>query len=143
MEQLFFVGGDAQIKATKQVTGPLRITLAQYRNLAAFAQFASDLDKATQKQLSRGERMMRILRQGQYVPFRIGKTILIVYAGMNGYTDDVAVAKIAAYEEQLFQFIDAKYPALIDTIEKEKKLDDKLTAEVKKALEEFGKTFAA
>jgi F-type H+/Na+-transporting ATPase subunit alpha len=137
------VGGDAQIKATKQVTGPLRITLAQYRNLAAFAQFASDLDKATQKQLARGERMMRILRQGQYVPYRIAKTIMIVYAGMNGYADDVPVPKIAAYEEQLFTFIDSKYPKLYDAIEAEKKLDDKLTAEIKKALEEFGKQFAA
>jgi F-type H+/Na+-transporting ATPase subunit alpha len=136
------VGGDAQIKATKQVTGPLRITLAQYRNLAAFAQFASDLDKATQLQLARGERMMRILRQGQYMPYRIGKTIMIVYAGMNGYADKVPVAKIAAYEEQLFMFIDAKYPKLLDTIETKKKLDDDLTAEVKKALEEFGKQFA-
>ncbi len=136
------VGGDAQIKATKQVTGPLRITLAQYRNLAAFAQFASDLDKATQKQLARGERMMRILRQGQYVPYRIGKTIMIVYAGMNGYADEVPVARIAAYEEQLFLFLDSKYPKLIDSIEAKKKLDDDLTAEIKKALEEFGKQFA-
>jgi F-type H+-transporting ATPase subunit alpha len=136
------VGGDAQIKATKQVTGPLRITLAQYRNLAAFAQFASDLDKATQRQLSRGERMMRILRQGQYAPYRIGKTILIVYAGMNGYTDDVPVAKISAYEEQLFTFVEGKYPKLLDAIETEKKLDDTITADIKKALEEFGKQFA-
>ncbi len=124
------------------MAGPLRLTLAQYRSLAAFAQFASDLDKATQKQLARGERMMRFLRQGQYQPYRIGKTILVVYAGMNGYTDDVPVAKIAAYEDQLFSFIDAKYPALVDRIEKEKKLDDALTAEIKKALEEFGKQFA-
>ena len=87
--------------------------------------------------------MMRILRQGQYAPYRIGKTILIVYAGMNGYTDDVAVAKIAAYEDQLFAFIEAKYPALLDRIEKEKKLDDALTADIKKALEDFGKTFSA
>jgi F-type H+-transporting ATPase subunit alpha len=136
------VGGDAQIKATKQVTGPLRITLAQYRNLAAFAQFASDLDKATQRQLARGERMMRILRQGQYNPYRIGKTIMIVYAGMNGYTDEVPVAKIGAYEEQLFSFIEAKYPKLFDTIEEKKKLDDELTDQIKKALEEFGKQFA-
>ena len=76
------------------------------------------------------------------MPFRIGKTIMIVYAGMNGYADEVPVAKIAAYEEQLFLFIDAKYPKLLDTIEAKKKLDDDLTAEVKKALEEFGKQFA-
>ncbi len=137
------VGGDAQIKATKQVTGPLRITLAQYRNLAAFAQFASDLDKATQKQLARGERMMRILRQGQYAPYSIGKIIFIVYAGMNGYTDDVAVKSIAAYEEQLMSFVEIKYPALVKTIEDKKKLDDDLTNEIKKALEEFGKQFVA
>jgi F-type H+-transporting ATPase subunit alpha len=137
------VGGDAQIKATKQVTGPLRITLAQYRNLAAFAQFASDLDKATQRQLARGERMMRILRQGQYNPYRIGKTIVIVYAGMNGYTDEVPVAKIGAYEEQLFGFIEAKHPKLFDAIEEKKKLDDELTDQIKKALEEFGKQFQA
>ncbi len=136
------VGGDAQIKATKQVAGPLRLTLAQYRNLAAFAQFASDLDKATQKQLARGERMMRVLRQGQYNPYRIGKTIMIVYAGMNGYTDEVPVAKIQQYEDELFSFLDAKHPKLMDEIEEKKKIDDDLTAKIKKALEEFGKTFA-
>jgi F-type H+-transporting ATPase subunit alpha len=76
------------------------------------------------------------------VPYRIGKTIVIVYAGMNGYTDDVPVAKIQAYEEQLFSFLEAKYPKLFDEIEAKKKLDDDLTAQVKKALEEFGKTFA-
>ncbi len=136
------VGGDAQIKATKQVSGPLRLTLAQYRELAAFSQFASDLDKATQRQLARGERMTHLLRQGQYIPFRISKTILIVYAGMNGFTDEIALDKISKYEQDLLTFLDANYSKMLNSIEEKKKLDDELTAEVKKALTEFGKQFS-
>ncbi len=137
------VGGDAQIKATKQVTGPLRLTLAQYRELAAFSQFASDLDKATQRQLARGERMMHLLRQGQYRPYRIGKTVLIVYAGQNGYVDEIPVAKVSEYESQLIAFVEMKYPKFFDTIEERKKLDDDIMSQMKSALEEFGKQFKA
>ncbi len=135
------VGGDAQIKATKQVTGPLRLTLAQYRELAAFSQFASDLDKATQRQLARGERMMHLLRQGQYRPYRIGKTVLVVYAGQNGYVDEIPVAKVSEYEKQLIDYVEMNYPKFFDTVEERKKLDDDIMNQMKSALEEFGKQF--
>jgi F-type H+/Na+-transporting ATPase subunit alpha len=136
------VGGDAQIKATKQVAGVLRLTLAQYRELAAFSQFASDLDKATQKQLARGERLTRLLRQGQYQPYRIAKTILAVFAGSQGFTDEIPVAQISRYESEMLQFVELRHGALLDEIEAKKKLDDDLLARMKAALEEFAKQFA-
>jgi F-type H+/Na+-transporting ATPase subunit alpha len=136
------VGGDAQIKATKQVAGTLRLTLAQYRELAAFSQFASDLDKATQRQLARGERLMRLLRQGQYQPYRIGMTILSIFAGNNGFVDEVPVADIPRYESEMLQFVNLKHPGIFDSIEKKQKLDDELTAQMKAALTEFAKQFS-
>ncbi len=136
------VGGDAQIKATKQVAGALRLTLAQYRELAAFSQFASDLDKATQKQLARGERLTRLLRQGQYAPYRIAKTIFTVFAGNQGFTDEVAVSEIDRYEREMLQFLDARHAKLLDEIEEKKKLDDDLMGRMKSALAEFGKQFS-
>jgi F-type H+-transporting ATPase subunit alpha len=135
------VGGDAQIKATKQVAGTLRLALAQYRELAAFAQFASDLDKNTQKQLARGERLMRLLRQGQYEPYRISKTIFTVFAGNQGFTDDVPVAQIQRYEAELMEYLDLKYAALMDEMESKQKLDDDLMGRMKQALTDFGKAF--
>jgi F-type H+-transporting ATPase subunit alpha len=135
------VGGDAQIKATKQVAGTLRLALAQYRELAAFAQFASDLDKNTQKQLARGERLMRLLRQGQYEPYRISKTIFTVFAGNQGFTDDVPVAQIQRYEAELMEYLDLKYSALMDEMESKQKLDDDLMGRMKQALTDFGKAF--
>jgi F-type H+-transporting ATPase subunit alpha len=137
------VGGDAQIKATKQVAGTLRLTLAQYRELAAFAQFASDLDKATQRQLARGERLTRLLRQGQYQPYRIAKTIVISYAGGQGYTDEIPVSQIGRYETELFQFIDLKHADLLNDIEAQKKLDDALFGRIKAVLAEFANQFSA
>jgi F-type H+/Na+-transporting ATPase subunit alpha len=136
------VGGDAQIKATKQVAGTLRLTLAQYRELAAFAQFASDLDKSTQRQLARGERLMRLLRQGQYQPFRISKTIISVFAGNNGFIDDIPVADVNRYEAEMLQYFELKHASIFDEIEKKQKLDDEMMARMKAALTEFAKQFA-
>ena len=137
------VGGDAQIKATKQVAGALRLTLAQYRELAAFSQFASDLDKATQKQLARGERLTRLLRQGQYSPYRIAKTIMVVFAGNQGFTDELPIGDIDRYESEMLQFMDVRYSSLLDEVEDRKKLDDDLMGRMKSALTEFGKQFSA
>jgi F-type H+-transporting ATPase subunit alpha len=137
------VGGDAQIKATKQVAGALRLTLAQYRELAAFSQFASDLDKATQRQLARGERLTRLLRQGQYQPYRIGRTIMVVFAGNQGFTDDLPIGDIERYESEMLQFLDVRYSSLLDEIEDRKKLDDDLVGRMKSALSEFARQFAA
>ncbi|MCD6025026.1 MAG: atpA-3 [Fibrobacteria bacterium] len=137
------VGGDAQIKATKQVAGTLRLTLAQYRELAAFSQFASDLDKATQRQLARGERLTRLLRQGQYQPYRISKTIVVAYAGGQGYTDEIPVAQIGRYEKELLQFIDLRHADLLNDIESQKKLDDALLGRIKAVLAEFANQFSA
>ena len=137
------VGGDAQIKATKQVAGTLRLTLAQYRELAAFSQFASDLDKATQRQLARGERLTRLLRQGQYQPYRISKTILVAYAGGQGFTDEIPVSQIGRYEKELLQFVDLRHADLLNDIESQKKLDDALLGRIKAVLSEFANQFSA
>ncbi len=137
------VGGDAQIKATKQVAGSLRLTLAQYRELAAFSQFASDLDPATQKQLARGERMTLLLRQGQYAPLRIAKTIMAVYAGMNGFLDDVEVKSVEKFDRDLMEYLDVNKSQLLDKIEQQKKLDDALEEEMKSAIAEFKNQFQA
>src|SRR5512132_1025126 len=105
------VGGSAQIKAMRQVAGPLRLDLAQYRELAAFAQFGSDLDKATQQQLNRGARLVEILKQLQYQPLPVEKQVLIIYAGTNGFLDQVPVGEVGKYETELYSFFDARYPA--------------------------------
>jgi len=137
------VGGDAQIKATKQVAGSLRLTLAQYRELAAFAQFASDLDPSTQKQLARGQRMTRLLRQGQYKPYRISKTIIIVYAGTHGFVDQIDIAKINNWESELSEYLDTNGIALLNQIEEQKKLDEALEQKIKTLLQEFNSQFLA
>ncbi|MCC7344608.1 MAG: F0F1 ATP synthase subunit alpha [Deltaproteobacteria bacterium] len=135
------VGGNAQIKAMKQVAGTLRLELAQYRELAAFAQFGSDLDKATQRQLSRGERLVEVLKQGQYVPMPVEKQIVEIYAALNGYLDDLPVAKVRKFLEEFQLFLESKYPSILTDISTKKKLDDDLTAKLKKALEEMKSSF--
>ncbi len=135
------VGGAAQIKATKQVSGTLRLDLAQYRELQAFAQFASDLDESTRKQLERGQRMVEVLKQGPYSPLPIEKQIVIIFAGANGYLDDIPAEDVTKFEAELYSFVEAKYPALFESIKTEKKLDDKITEELKSVLEEFKSTF--
>jgi F-type H+-transporting ATPase subunit alpha len=137
------VGGSAQVKAMRQVAGRLRLDLAQYRDLAAFAQFASDLDKATQDQLNRGRRLMEILKQPQYQPLSVEQQVLIIYAGTNGYLDKVDVSDVLAYETELFRFVDARRAAVLTALREKKVMSDELKAEIDSALKEFGQQFTA
>jgi F-type H+-transporting ATPase subunit alpha len=135
------VGGSAQIKAMRQVAGSLKLELAQYRELAAFAQFGSDLDKATQAQLNRGKRLVEILKQDQYQPLPFGKQILIIFAGTNGYLDDLEVEQIRSFESELYKYVDTANPKLLSTIMEKKTIDDALKADIKKTLDEFKQRF--
>jgi F-type H+-transporting ATPase subunit alpha len=131
------VGGSAQIKGMKQVAGKLRLDLAQYREMAAFAQFGSDLDAATQAQLQRGERLVELLKQPQYKPLSVAQQIISIFVGVRGLVDDIAVADIQKFESGLVNFIEDKHKNLIDKIHDAKKLDDETEAQVKAAIEEF------
>src|SRR5262249_24600152 len=135
------VGGSAQVKAMRQVAGTLRLDLAQYRELAAFAQFGSDLDQATQRQLNRGKRLTEILKQPQYRPLAVEKQIVIIFAATNGYLDQVPVEKLRAYEEDLYRFLETRGAALVKAISEKKTLDDDVKAQLKTILTEFGKQF--
>ncbi len=137
------VGGSAQVKAMRQVAGRLRLDLAQYRELAAFAQFASDLDKATQAQLNRGQRLVEILKQPQYRPLSVEQQVLIIYAGTNGYLDAVPVDAVTAYETEMYRFFDTRHQAILSALEEKKVMDDQLKAQIDAALKEFGAEFAA
>ena len=137
------VGGAAQIKAMRQVAGTLKLELAQFRELAAFAQFGSDLDKATQAQLNRGKRLVEILKQGQYQPLPFSKQILIIYAGTNGFLDDLAVEDIRAFEAELYKYTDTINPGLLNSIMEKKILDDNLKAEMSKLLGDFKQKFVS
>jgi len=135
------VGGAAQIKAIKQVAGTLRLDLAQYRELQAFAQFASDLDETSRKQLERGQRMVEVLKQPPYSPLSIEKQVVIVYAGANGYLDDIEAQNVTKFEAELYPFIEAKYPEILKDIKTKQKIDDEIKAELNKILDEFKTTF--
>jgi F-type H+-transporting ATPase subunit alpha len=137
------VGGSAQIKAMRQVAGTLRLDLAQYRELAAFAQFGSDLDKATLNQLNRGRRLVEVLKQPQYQPLPVEKQVVIIYAATNGYLDSIPVEQLRAYEVELYKFLETRKASLMSSLQKEKAITDPIKAELNAALEEFGKTFAA
>ncbi|MFZ3137917.1 MAG: F0F1 ATP synthase subunit alpha [Thermodesulfovibrionales bacterium] len=137
------VGGAAQIKAMKQVAGMLRLDLAQYRELAAFAQFASDLDKATLAQIERGRRMVELLKQDQFVPMSVDDQIIIIYAGTQGFLDDVPVDSIRTFEEAFMRYIRAEKQALKKEIMEKKALDDDLKAKLNEAITAFKKTFSA
>jgi F-type H+-transporting ATPase subunit alpha len=137
------VGGSAQVKAMRQVAGSLRLDLAQYRELAAFAQFGSDLDKATQAQLNRGARLTEVLKQPQYQPLPVGKQVLIIFAGGNGFLDDVAVTDVLRYEQELYRFVEARYPQLLATLDEKKAIDDALRDALLGALRDFAKEFEA
>jgi F-type H+-transporting ATPase subunit alpha len=137
------VGGNAQIKAMKAVAGRIKLELAQYREMAAFSQFASDLDKVTRDQLERGARLVEILKQGQYVPLSVEKQIIIIYAGTKGYVDKLEISQIAAYERSLYDFIEKKYPTIYENLRTKKVLDDTSEEMLKKALDEFGTAFGA
>jgi F-type H+-transporting ATPase subunit alpha len=131
------VGGNAQIKAMKQVAGRLRLDYAQYRELEAFSQFASDLDAATQKQLARGQRIVEVLKQGQYQPMPVEHQIMTIYAVTNGFLDDVEVGAVRAWEARFLEFVTASRPELGRLIRTKRALDDDLTAQVRKAIEDF------
>jgi F-type H+-transporting ATPase subunit alpha len=137
------VGGSAQIRAMRQVAGTLRLDLAQYRELAAFAQFGSDLDKATQAQLNRGARLVEILKQPQYEPLAVERQVAIIYAGTNGYLDAVALPDLRAFETELYQFIETRHPQVFRGIKEQGKLDDQLKAALDGAVKEFAGDFAA
>ncbi|MBI2367150.1 MAG: F0F1 ATP synthase subunit alpha [Deltaproteobacteria bacterium] len=137
------VGGNAQMKAMKQVAGTLRLELAQYREMAAFAQFGSDLDQATQRQLNRGARLVELLKQGQYEPLAVERQILIIYAGTNGFVDELPLTALKKYEQELYSFIESKHPDIFAEILKKRELDGELRAKITKALEEFKRTFKA
>jgi len=130
------VGSAAQVKGMKQVAGQLRLDLAQYRELAAFAQFGSDLDAATQRQLTRGERMVELLKQGQYVPLEVHHQILSINMGVSGVLDDLEVSDVQPFEKAYLAFMDEKYPDLVKRVKDELKLDDDLKAKLKSAAEE-------
>ena len=136
------VGGNAQIKAMKKVAGGLRLDLAQYREMAAFAQFAADLDAATRAQLERGERLTELLKQDQYVPLAVEKQILIVYAGTQGYTDKLPVDSLRRYERELYEYVDQKHPELWTNIVEKKELTDELKTQLDKVLKEFTSAFS-
>jgi F-type H+/Na+-transporting ATPase subunit alpha len=137
------VGGSAQVKAMRQVAGTLRLDLAQYRELAAFAQFGSDLDKATLNQLNRGRRLVEVLKQPQYQPLAVGKQVIIIYAATNGYLDPIPVEQVKSYDAELFRFIETRKTELVKKLVEKKQIDDEVKPELNAALEEFGKTFTA
>jgi F-type H+/Na+-transporting ATPase subunit alpha len=137
------VGGSAQIKAMRQVAGSLKLDLAQYRELAAFAQFGSDLDKATQSQLNRGARLVEILKQDQYQPLPFSKQVVIIWAGINGHLDDLPVEKIREFEAQFIKYIETSNPRLLQSIMEKKTIDDAIKADLGKTVKDFKQTFAA
>jgi F-type H+-transporting ATPase subunit alpha len=137
------VGGSAQIKAMRQVAGSLRLDLAQFRNLAAFALFGSELDKTSQSQLNRGNRLVEVLKQAQYSPLPVEKQVLIIYAGNNGVLDDLPVEQCRAFEADLYRYVESAHPALLQTIREKKALDDALKGQVNSVLKEFKERFVA
>ncbi len=136
------VGGSAQTKAMKKVAGKLRLTLASFREMAAFAQFGSDLDKATQAQLARGERMTELLKQGQYSPMPMEQQVVVIYAGINGFIDDYPIDVIGRYEKELLSFVQASHNDLLESIKATGKLDEGLEKNLRDALTHFAKSFA-
>jgi F-type H+-transporting ATPase subunit alpha len=137
------VGGSAQVKAMRQVAGTLRLDLAQYRELAAFAQFGSDLDKSTQAQLTRGARLVELLKQPQYEPLPVERQIAIIFAGTNGFLDNIPVSDARSFESELYSFLETRHPDVLRNIAEKKQLDDQLRAGLKAAVEEFARDFTA
>ncbi|HRS87941.1 MAG TPA: F0F1 ATP synthase subunit alpha, partial [Syntrophales bacterium] len=137
------VGGAAQVKAMKQVAGTLKLDLAQYRELAAFAQFGSDLDKATQAQLDRGVRLVEILKQPQFQPMSLAEEVVILFAGTRGFLDKYPVDRIKDYEPQLLSFVKGKYPEIMREIDEQQVISPDLEKKMKEVLTEFDSIFAA
>ncbi len=135
------VGGNAQIKAMKKYAGTLRLDLAQYRAMAAFAQFASDLDASTRAQLDRGQRMVELLKQGQYQPLAVEKQVVIIYAGTQGHVDKLPVAALKEYEAELFRYIDNKHPELFEAIRTKREVSDDIRKQLDAVLDAFGQSF--
>ena len=135
------VGGSAQIKAMRQVAGRLRLDLAQYRELAAFAQFGSELDKATQAQLNRGQRMVEILKQDQFVPLPVERQILIVFAGVNGLVDDLPAEAIRAFEQGLTRFVETRYPEIYRELSAKREIGEDLRRKIEQAIREYKEEF--
>ncbi|MFA5516792.1 MAG: F0F1 ATP synthase subunit alpha [Desulfuromonadales bacterium] len=137
------VGGSAQVKAMKQVAGTLRLALAQYREMAAFAQFGSDLDAATQRQLARGARLVEILKQPQYKPMPVEKQVMVIFAANNGYIDEYPVTAILRYENELQSFLDSRHGQLLGDLRQKNAIDGEMEARIKGALDEFKTQFVA
>ncbi len=138
------VGGNAQIKAMRQVAGTLRLDMAQYRELAAFAQFGADqLDKVTQGQLARGQRLTEILKQDQYVPLPVEKQVLSIYVATSGAVDNIPVPEVRRFEKEFLQYVETSYPSILKNIAEKKALDDGIRAEIKKAVDSFKERFTA
>src|SRR5882724_9304951 len=135
------VGGSAQIKAMKQVAGTLRLALAQFRELQAFAQFGSDLDKATQSQLARGQRLTEILKQPQYKPMSVENQVLVIWAATNGYVDDIAIENVRQFEAELLQFVENSHPSLLQSIREKKTLTDEIKTDLQQVLTYFKETW--
>jgi F-type H+-transporting ATPase subunit alpha len=135
------VGGSAQIKAMRQIAGTLRLDMAQYRDLAAFAQFGSDLDKSSQAQLNRGKHLVEILKQDQFQPLPIEKQVVIIFAGTQGYLDDLPIEQVRKFEAEMYRFVDNAHRPLWDKIVEKKALDDALRAEIHAVLKEFKERF--
>jgi F-type H+-transporting ATPase subunit alpha len=131
------VGGNAQVKAMRQVAGRLRLDLAQYRALAAFAQFGSDLDKATQAQITRGERMVELLKQGQFEPVPVEKQVIAIFAGTNGYLDDVPVDAVRRFEREFLAYMDQNYAEVVHNIATNKAISDQDTQRLHEAARKF------
>jgi F-type H+/Na+-transporting ATPase subunit alpha len=125
------------------VAGSLRLDLAQYRELAAFAQFGSDLDKATLNQLNRGRRLVEVLKQPQYQPLPVEKQVVIIYAATNGHLDAVEVEQVRAFESGLFQFLETRYPTVLTSLAEKKQIDDELKGALNGAVKEFAQQFTA
>jgi F-type H+-transporting ATPase subunit alpha len=131
------VGGNAQIKAMKKVAGSLKLDLAQYRELAAFAKFGSDLDKSTLRTLEKGERLVELLKQGQYEPVPVEKQVISLFCGTEGYLENIPVNDVKRFEKEFLEFVELKHPEILDKVRKEKALSDELTESIKSAVQDF------
>jgi len=137
------VGGNAQVKAMKAVAGRLKLEMAQYRDVAAFSQFASDLDKATQMQLIRGQRLTEILKQAQYEPMDVEKQVIAIWAASNGYVDDIPVDKVRQFEAEMYKYLDNAGGALLQLMRAKRAIDDEVKSQLRSTLDEFKKRFSS
>lgn len=135
------VGGNAQIRAMRQVAGSLRIDLAQYRELEAFAKFGSDLDKATQQQLRRGSRLVELLKQDQYVPMPVEQQVVVIFAGTNGYLDGLALEEVGRFEKAFLEMMEVQHKNMLNRIAEIKELDDEMVKQLHSIVKEFVERF--